>query len=179
MAESGQRELRDAELVLGAQQGDKDFFSELVKRYYKPLFGYIFIRMRDYHATEDIVQEAFSRAYCSLSNCRKPEGFVGWLFKIGRNCQSEWKRDQSKFHKIPDGMEIPDFKKYKGDVLNILRIMKDLPEEYYLVLSLKYFKGMSCAEIAEKLGQPIGTVTSNLARAYKLLKKELAPLEID
>ncbi|MBI4833520.1 MAG: sigma-70 family RNA polymerase sigma factor [Planctomycetes bacterium] len=173
MAEDGQRELKDAELVSGAQNGDKDFFSELVKRYYKPLFGYIFIRMRDYYATEDIVQEAFFRAYCSLSNCRKPSGFTGWLFKIGRNCQSEWMRDRSKFRRIPEGIDVPKFDEYKPQILNILGMIKDLPEQYYLVLSLKYFKGMSCAEISEKLEQPIGTVTSNLARAYKLLKKEL------
>jgi RNA polymerase sigma-70 factor (ECF subfamily) len=178
VVESGQSDLRDAELVLGAQQGDKEFFGELAKRYYKTLFGYIFIRMRDYHATEDIVQEAFFRAYCSLGKCRKPSGFAAWLFKIGRNCQSEWMRDRSKFRRMPEAMEVLKLEEYKPETLNILGMIKDLPEQYYLVLSLKYFKGISCAKIAERLEQPIGTVTSNLARAYKLLKKELDKNEL-
>jgi RNA polymerase sigma-70 factor (ECF subfamily) len=48
-----------------------------------------------------------------------------------------------------------------------------LPESYRQVILLRYYEGLSCQEIATRLGMPLGTVTKTLSRAYALLREEL------
>jgi len=48
-----------------------------------------------------------------------------------------------------------------------------LPETYRQVVLLRYYEGLSCLEVATRLGQPLGTVTKTLSRAYGLLRQEL------
>jgi len=49
-----------------------------------------------------------------------------------------------------------------------------LPESQRKVLLLRYYGGLSCLEVAQKLGIPLGTVTKNLSRAYKNLRELLS-----
>ena len=48
-----------------------------------------------------------------------------------------------------------------------------LPETYRQVILLRYYEGLSCLEVATRLGLPLGTVTKTLSRAYSLLRQEL------
>ena len=48
-----------------------------------------------------------------------------------------------------------------------------LPETYRQVILLRYYEGLSCKDVAERLEQPLGTVTKTLSRAYVLLRQEL------
>lgn len=179
--------LSDAELIKAFQKGDQPAFEALVHRYEKPVFGYVFLRIKDYAGTEDVIQETFLRVYGSLTKRRfkwrvsKPGGFAGWVFATARNCFREWLRDNrstptqgSSLDQV--ALETSATQKtetQKQEALAKLKYsLEQLPEEYYLVLSLKYQQGLTCAEIAKTLGQPIGTVTSNLTRAYKLLRQD-------
>ena len=49
----------------------------------------------------------------------------------------------------------------------------ELPEPYRQVILLRYYSGNSCAQVAEELGLPIGTVTKQLSRASGLLREAL------
>ncbi len=60
----------DAEFVKSFQGGHEKAFKELVRRYEKPIFGYIFSRISDYAAAEVITQETFWRTYGALRNRR-------------------------------------------------------------------------------------------------------------
>jgi RNA polymerase sigma-70 factor, ECF subfamily len=48
-----------------------------------------------------------------------------------------------------------------------------LPESYRQVIVLRYYEGLSCHEVGQRLGMPLGTVTKTLSRAYALLREEL------
>jgi RNA polymerase sigma-70 factor (ECF subfamily) len=52
-----------------------------------------------------------------------------------------------------------------------------LPESYRRVILLRYYEGLSCQELATRLGMPLGTVTKTLSRAYALLRQELESRE--
>jgi RNA polymerase sigma-70 factor, ECF subfamily len=52
-----------------------------------------------------------------------------------------------------------------------------LPESYRQVVLLRYYEGLSCQEVATRLGLPLGTVTKTLSRAYALLRQELTARE--
>lgn len=179
---SGQ--LPDADLVKIALKGDKSGFQGLVERYYKPVFGYLYLRTYNYHTAEEITQEVFLRGYRFVRKLsRRPGQFGQWIFTIARNCHLEWLREQKK--KIDYQIESAAEKKHnpdsadltkaeqKEELKHLLERLKELPEPYYLVLSMKYQKEMSADKIARALGQPVGTVTSTLTRAYKLMREGL------
>lgn len=173
----------DAELVKAVLAGDKKAFDGLISRYYKTVFGYLYLKTYNYHSAEDVTQEVFLRAFRYLKKVRRdPTGFGIWLFTIARHCYSEWVRDQRRLARYKTGVKTDAEKlpvKIRSEtdrdekVSELLEQMKELPETYYLVLSLKYQKGLTCEEIAKALGQPIGTVTSNLSRAYQHLRSQL------
>ena len=50
-----------------------------------------------------------------------------------------------------------------------------LPESYRQVILLRYYEGLSCQEVATRLGMPLGTVTKTLSRAYALLHLNTIP----
>lgn len=165
----------DGELVKSTRKGDKKAFEELINRYYNAIFGYLYLRMQDYHSAEDMTQEVFLRGYRLLRKLSKADGFADWLFTIAHHCYGEWVRDRMRSAQYKAetwkslNQQLTKHSNHDRQPVNIMERMKELPEAYYLVLSMKYQKKMSCEDIAKSLGQPIGTVTSNLTRAYKLL----------
>jgi len=56
-------------------------------------------------------------------------------------------------------------------------VIAALPENYRQVILLRYYEGLSCQEVATRLGMPLGTITKTLSRAYLLLRQELQTRE--
>ena len=174
--------LPDAELVKIALKGDKNGFQELVERYYKPIFGFIYLKTLDYHVTEDITQEVFLRGYRLLRKIsKKPERFGNWIFRLAHNRYAEWVRERKRSSDYrKENLALDDKtsgqakeENSKLEVKDLMERLKDLSESYYQVLAMKYQRGLNCEEIARELGLPVSTVTVYLTRAYKLLRKEL------
>lgn len=167
---------QDETLVREVLSGDIESYSVLVHRYTGRLLYYVQGKIRDFAAAEDIVQEAFLRAYEGLAKCTKPEGFSLWLFEIVRNCLREWLRERQHFKDVLDKLSqdemMPqsvstELEKY-GDALE--QSLAKLPKNFQKMLIMKYEQGMSCNEIAQVLSSPINTVTKQLSRAYKELE---------
>jgi len=75
----------DGELVELARAGDQDAFGELVRRHRARVFGMASKWVHDHHLAEDIVQDAFIKAFLHLGKLMNPERFVPWLSRIVRN----------------------------------------------------------------------------------------------
>lgn len=168
----------DAELVVLCLNGQKDMFDLLIKRYYQPVFSYIYSKVSDKHIVEDIVQETFFATFNSLARCTQPEGFSNWLFAIARNQTLLKLRDAKQPIRTWTKLGISERDKSHipsavPEVDSLKEALQSLSEEQQLVLSMKYHNNMSCQEIANALQKPIGTVTSILARAYQTLKNEM------
>jgi RNA polymerase sigma-70 factor (ECF subfamily) len=140
---------------------------------------------RDADAAQDIVQEAFLRAY------RGYHGYQGrsaraWVFAIVRNCYHDWlirrrrraqvevdvyRPDNSKefsIDDIPSGEDSPEaalVRKAEPDAVRI--VLNTLPRSLREMLVLRELEGLSYRQIAEVAALPIGTVMSRLARARK------------
>lgn len=154
-------------------------FHTLVQGFYKPIFSYVYSKIKHREATEDIVQEIWIRAYESLKTRDiKSEQFLGWLYGIAQNCCREWWRKRTrtdsankKLASIPIKEADPTLKEKK--LMSVLEAIHELPEEPRTVLSMKYLNQMSCAEIAQALNKPVGTIKSILSRAYDSVREIL------
>ena len=75
----------DRDLVVSAAQGFEGGFEELVRRYQRPISGYVYRMVGDYDAALDLTQEIFIKIYGSLSRYRPEFKFSTWIYKIAHN----------------------------------------------------------------------------------------------
>ena len=146
---------------------------------------------RDPVLSEDIVQDAFVRAFRAFDQFRGASPRA-WLFAIVRNCcwsaQSKQKgmlslvvHDSSAeagemLNEPVDPSPTPEEEVIRKTEINRLtKAIEDMPEPFREAVVLRDIEDLSYAEIAEVTGVPIGTVMSRLSRGRSILAKELLP----
>jgi len=138
---------------------------------------------RNDHDAEDLVQEAYLRAFKSFDGFRGGDG-RGWILAIVRNTCYTWlqqNRSQEladvfdeEVHTVDDPSRNPEAALLQGVSAQLLReALEKLPVEFREILVLRELEGMSYREIANLAGIPVGTVISRLARGREHLQREL------
>ncbi len=177
----------DRETILSAQDGNKDAYGELVLKYQKRLFRFIFMMLGSKDATEDIVQEAFVSGYLALNSFDVEKPFYPWLATIARNLalnkikKTDKEKPASEYDDLIDA--VPD--KTANPLERIINRENErrlalavaaLPEQYRMVFVLRTFEKLSYEEIAKQLNIAAGTVDSRLYRAREKLVQMLKDL---
>ena len=139
---------------------------------------------RNEHDAEDVVQEAYLRAYRSFGGFNGTDG-RGWLLTILRNTCYTWlRRNRADQLSTPFDEEIhqevvvspnpEELLLQNADRQRLQDALEELPVEFREALVLRELEGLSYKEIADVSGVPVGTVMSRLARARDRLKDALA-----
>ena len=166
----------DAELVNAVLGGDKQAFEVLVKRYERPARAVALDVLGDYHLASDVSQDAFVTAYENLPRLRKPVAFGPWLMKITRRRALDWvrrKRDEAPLESVvPPTIHNPDGQLDEEKQWLLAAVVKLHKGEKQVVM-LRYFAGHSVKDVAEILSRSVGTVTKQLSRAHRRLRKIL------
>jgi len=164
----------DGQYVQRCLNGEPDAFRHLVLCHQGRLLSFLTGRLGEAEQAAEAAQETFVRAYFALPKLKKPDSFLPWLLGIAGRVAKETYRDKQRRRQVaalrrdggPDQADPPD--------PALSRAVSELPEAYRKVILLRYYGGLSCAEIGLELGVPLGTVTKRLSRAYTLLR-ELLP----
>lgn len=180
--------LPDGVLIQQSLAGNQDAFEELVHRYKGMLFYVIYPCLRDYHESQDIVQEVFFQLYRSLDTIRLDGSLKAWLFKVARNrCLDRLRRkrptyfseagldteedEESPLDVLVDIDPLPEEQLEQREQAKRLRgAIRELPEKYRLVVALRYETKMSYQSIARVLNIPESTVKTQFHRAKRLLR---------
>lgn len=163
--------------------GHPDDFRHLVRRYQPVLLAHLAGELASRGATsqavrdraEEAAQESFVRAYFNMDKLKKPGVFLAWLLGIADNVAKEQQRKECvrrKRESVRAFCEEASQPELSQDYA-LEAAITSLPEAYRTVILLRYYGGLSCSEIAEKLDTPLGTVTKTLSRAYALLRDSL------
>jgi RNA polymerase sigma-70 factor (ECF subfamily) len=174
-------------LVRSARDGDRAAFEELVRRTSQLLFARLYLETGDTHRAEDLVQETFLLAFRSVRYLDNPSTFRPWLLKIAQNVAIDAaRRDLRLKRSAPSGVQsaeletVADKTKQADDqaVLEELRqkvlaILRSLPEEYRLPLTLRYITGADYETICMQLGLTNGSLRGVLHRGLKMLRSKL------
>lgn len=175
----------EAELVRRAQDGDQDSFGELVRIHSDRLFAVIVRFTADPVEAEDVMQEAFTRAWRSIGRFQGRSAFFTWLYRIGIN---EAKRraerrpkpgreipiDESPVAEAPDWSEAPELKATQSETVRFLeRTILDLPVEYRTPLVLRDVEGLSTRDAAEVMELSEAAFKSRLHRARMTVRRRL------
>ena len=166
----------DAELVKAVLSGEKDVFALLVRRYERPVRAVALDVVGDYHSATDISQDAFIRAYEQLAGLRRPESFGPWLMRITHRCALDSARRKPR--EVPLAGEIAaEIERPNGrldaDKQRLLAAIVNLPRAEKQVVLLRYLGNNSVKDVAEIVGRSIGTVTKQLSRAHKRMRRIL------
>jgi RNA polymerase sigma-70 factor (ECF subfamily) len=176
---------RDVALMGRIASGDGDAFAELVKRYTRMLYNVAY----RYNAAqaEDLVQEAFLRAFQHAGTFSGRSKVSSWLYRICVNvCLTNMGRStlpttdidevpESEFVAVEE--ERPDKRAERGETYRALEDgLRSLPSQQRMVFILRELQGLSYGEIADILGMNEQAARTNLHRAKRRLQTWLNPL---
>ena len=180
------RDLSDLELIAAALKGGEDSFETLVRRYQRPIAGYVFRMLGDYEASLDVSQEVFIKVYNSLSRYSSEYKFSTWIYRIAHNAAIDHMRrnsvsPQSLETENADGtyqLQIecskptPEQDRERSEWrTQIELVVKRLPAAYRELILLRHSQDLSYDEIASVTGLPLGTVKNRLFRAREMMRE--------
>jgi len=182
----------DLALVDKARQGDVQAFDVLVRKYERQIFRIAQHITQNREDAEDVMQDAFLKAYEKLSQFQGNSKFYTWLVRIAVNesLMRLRKRRTGKMVSIDEEIETeegsvprdladwaPDPEQNYGqtELAEILRkTIQGLPQGFRIVFALRDVEGFSTEETAETLGLSIPAVKSRLLRARLQLRERLS-----
>ncbi len=184
-------------VITEAQKGSVAAFNQLVMAYQGTAYNVAYRVIGNADAAADACQEAFLKAYQAINQYRGGS-FKSWLLRIVTNAcydqlrykgrrpatsledLAENSEDQSE--KLTNGSERPEEHIMRAELSNLIQLgINHLPEDQRVILVLSDVQGFSYQEIAEIVGQPLGTIKSRLSRGrqrlrdYLLTQQELLP----
>ncbi len=167
----------EAGLLRRAANGDHDAaMGELYDRYERRLYGFGLRALGDPGLAEDLVQETFLRLWRSAARFDSDRGTVrAYLFTIARNTAIDLHRRRPKHERAECADPPADGDAFEALVtrLAVRDAVEALPDDHREVLELSYDHALSQAQIAERLGIPVGTVKSRTFYALSALKTHL------
>jgi RNA polymerase sigma-70 factor (ECF subfamily) len=175
-------QLDGKELVERSLAGEADAFHGLVERYRDSLYRLVYRFMGNHHDALEITQEAFARAWEKLATFDRKSSFRTWLLSIGANQARDLLRKRARRGLVhsddllagAEGGASPESAATATEERERLRAAVDrLPEDKRLVVVLRYFEGMSIAQIEEVTGERPSTLKVRLFRARKDLLRML------
>jgi RNA polymerase sigma-70 factor (ECF subfamily) len=175
----------DTALLLRVANADRDAFEQLYHRYVRSVFGLALRRLRDRAQAEEVTQEAFTAVWRSAESYRPERGSAGgWLYTVARNAILDRMRRNAR---ADTSAELPELASPDGGpdeqaeqaytAWRVHRALEELNPNEREVIELAYWSGLSQSEVANFLGQPLGTVKtrtrSALARLAEALEGEV------
>ncbi|MGA2183604.1 MAG: sigma-70 family RNA polymerase sigma factor [Bryobacteraceae bacterium] len=160
----------DEDLVVSAQNGDREAFSRLYAGFAPMVHGILLARVpRD--EVDDLLQDVFLTAMKRLGSLRDPRAFGAWLATVTRNRANDYHRAPHA-SQLPD--QIPSPRPVETEAWFVLQAIRNLPEAYQDTLTLRLVEGMSGPEISARTGLTEGSVRVNLHRGMVMLREALA-----
>ena len=156
---------------------DAERFRRLVLPHLDGAYGFARFLTRDAALAEDVVQEAFLRAWRGFGGFRG-EDARAWLYAIVRNCVFSAPRPppgaELDGEALADEADTPEDALVRASEIDAVRgAVAALPEPFRETLVLREMEELSYREVAAVTGAPIGTVMSRLARARRMLAAAL------
>jgi RNA polymerase sigma-70 factor (ECF subfamily) len=176
------RAIDDAEAIARSRDGDLDAYAVLVARYTLRAHRAAFL-LGAGEESDDVVQEAFVKAFRHLSRFRAGEPFAPWLLRIvaneTKNLTRSRRRRTALALRLSAAESVTAADGPADEVLaaerrtQLVAAVNALPDRERRVLVCRYFLDLSEAETAQVLEWPLGSVKSRTFRALNRLRGRL------
>lgn len=175
----------DSQLIEEYLAGDESAFSELVKKYLKPVYNFLYqLTNGDVSVLDDLTQETFLKAWRHIKKFDKERSFKAWIFTIAKNTAYDYfkkkktipfisfvdEEGHNKLENITDGEILPLELLEKADTAKKLeKALNKISSQYKLILNMHYKDDLSLQEISEVLKVPYNTIKSQHQRGLQAL----------
>ena len=186
-------------LVQGASRGDRQAFAELFDRTRGSVFSLAFHVLRDWQLAEEITIDVFVEIWRSVQRIQAERADVmSWLMTLTRHRSIDRRRARDRRRSLealpltelqggpgpssdePARETAPDARPLRDESDDRLReALAALPAGQRAAIELAYFPGLSQAQIAQRLGEPLGTIKSRIRLGMKKMKEKLVRVEED
>ena len=167
----------DATLLQRVRQGDQRAMAEVFDRYGRAVYSVALRILKDTGHAEDVMQEIFFQIWRNSDSFVQGRGSLGaWLVVVARNRSIDLLRRRKPVDSVDDvilaspGNMASEFE-HNSMMEKVRKVLRDLPAEQQRSMELAFFEGLSHSEIAERTGDPLGTVKTRIRLALITLRK--------
>ena len=182
--------MTEKDLIRRAKNGDHDAFGQLVLAHQNKVYTLCVHMVTNREEAEDLAQEAFLKAWRSLSSFQEESSFATWMHRLTTNVCLDHLRKQARRQNISTAVSLddeesnwtepadhsqdPQQKLEQQEQRQLLtKALQELPEHYRRLIVMREVSGLSYQEIADALNMDLGTVKSGISRARERLRKIL------
>lgn len=187
------RDVRDEDLIVLVQNGQRKAFDELVARYKGRLFSFILRMVKDPALAEELTQETLIRVYLHADKYREIAKFSTWVYTIATNLVRNKMRQRSRRPLLlslnpapeddempldpPDPVADPSEGVQREELAGLMaEATSRIPEKYRIPFLLREVEQLSYEEIQQVTGLKLGTVRSRINRARTRFRQAIKPL---
>jgi len=179
------------QLMERAKAGDDQAFALLYENFYTPIFRFVFHKLSDREAAEDLTQTVFMKAWRARAkfNSTGPSP-IAYFYTIARNLITDTYRkrdrqavtidsdkDEDFWDRIPDNERDPMAQTIeKESAAGVIAILQALKPDHREVIEMKFLKDLSNAEIAIRTGKTEANIRQIQVRALRKLKENMLKL---
>jgi RNA polymerase sigma-70 factor, ECF subfamily len=168
----------ESRLVEQAKSGDAEAFGQLYDAYVDRVYRFIFFRVSDEPAAEDLTSQVFLKAWQNLGRYRPKGPILAWLYTIARNTVIDHYRtfketvslDEAGPIAVQDD-KLDDRVDFQAEMKSLQESLKYLTEEQQEVIILKFIDELDTEKIALTMGKSEGAVRALQMRALQALAK--------
>ena len=180
----------EKDLIRRAKSGDQDAFGQLVLAHQNKVYTLCVHMVTNREEAEDLAQEAFLKAWRSLSSFQEESSFATWMHRLTTNVCLDHLRKQARRQNISTAVSLDDEEsgwtepddhtqdpqrrlEQREQRELLAKALNELPEHHRRLIIMREVSGLSYQEIADALDADLGTVKSGISRARERLRKIL------
>jgi RNA polymerase sigma factor (sigma-70 family) len=179
--------LSDEALVALIARGDETALAELYDRFGRPAYGLALRILRDRALAEDAVQDAFLTIWRSATRFLPERAKAGtWILTLVHRRAVDVVRREDRRRaesleeaRVESGEASDEAVWLKLQRERVQAALRQLPDQQREALELAYYGGFTQSELAERLGQPLGTIKSRMFGGLTRLRELLAEPELE
>jgi len=180
----------DASILAAVRSGDKQQFQILIDSHKEGLFRYFVYQVGNAHVAEDLAQDVFLSVFkaATAGSYTGQASVRTWMFSIALNrLRDFWRTSQRNRETVASALPDLQMESFASSVSGpedqvatsdwhekVLRVVSELPPEQKQVIYLKFFGGLTMAEVSEVTAAPLTTVKARLRYALSKLADRLA-----
>ena len=174
------KNLTDLEIIESVKRGNQSDYAIIIDRYKNRAFSLIKRMLKNEMDAEEVLQDCFIKAYDSLKTFKQESKFSTWFYRIVYNTtlsklSNRKRKIESEMSSVDEHFDLTseyDFKVSERKDLSefVKEMVKKLPENYSLVITMHYLNEMNCEEISETLNTSVSNVKVMLYRSRNALR---------
>jgi RNA polymerase sigma-70 factor (ECF subfamily) len=167
----------DSALLQRIRQGDQTAMAEVFDRYGRAVYSVALRILKDSGHAEDVMQEIFFQIWRNSDSFVQGRGSLGaWLMVVARNRSIDLLRRRKPTDSVDEvvlasSTNLAVEAEHNAMIEKVQKVLGELPAEQQKSMEMAFFEGLSHSEIAERTGDPLGTVKTRIRLALITLRK--------